>query len=127
MSSISISKVAPIAARVRFKGVLEAAYLMRFLLQEKSNSAIRSEMSNLFGTHWNRPNQERRYFSFLRTYVQWHHEADFIRYLLKEDIKLRPHDQKTQRSQHVRYLTNVQGLHGESEVVNDLDYSDIPR
>lgn len=120
MATIHISRVVPVANEVRFKGVLEAAYVIRFYLQLKSNTEIRAEMARLFGSHWSRPHQERRYFSLLRTYVGWHHEADYVRYLLKEDIRLKKQDKKTLRHTLVRYLITEQGMHGGSEVVNDI-------
>jgi hypothetical protein len=120
MAVIHISKIAPVASKLRFKGVLEAAYLIRYLLQQKSNAEIRGEMARLFGTHWNRANQERRYYDLLHTYVKWHHEADYFRYLMRENIQIKKSDKKALRNTLVRYLITVQGLHGGSEVVNDL-------
>jgi hypothetical protein len=120
MAVIHTSKIAPVASKLRFKGVLEATYLIRYLLQQKSNAEIRGEMARLFGPHWNRANQERRYFDLLKSYVQLHHEADFTRYLFKEDIQIKANDQRAARNTLVRYLITVQGLHGGSEVVNDL-------
>jgi hypothetical protein len=120
MAIIHTSKLAPVTAQARFKGVLEAAYLLRFLLQQRSNAEVRAEMVRLFGSHWDKPNQERRYFDLLRTYVKCHHEADYVRYLLKEDIQIKAKDQRTLRTALVRYLITAQGLHGSSEVVNDL-------
>lgn len=120
MAVIHTSKIIPVVAETRFKGVLEAAYLIRFLLQQKHNAQIRSEMCGLFGSHWSRANQERKYFDLLRTYVKCHHEADYVRYMLKEDIRIKAKDQKTLRNTLVRYLIVAQGLHGDSEIVNDL-------
>lgn len=120
MAIIHTSRIAPIAAKIRFKGVLEAAYLLRYLLRQKSNAEIRAAMSALFGTHWNRANQERRYFDLLRSYVRLHHEADYYRYLLKEGMTIKTNDQRAARNALVRYLITEQGLHGESEIVNDL-------
>ncbi|MBN8222826.1 MAG: hypothetical protein J0L53_18065, partial [Spirochaetes bacterium] len=114
-------KMAPIAAKIRFKGVLEAAYLLRFLLQQKSNAEIRAAMAHIFGPHWNRANQERRYFDILKTYVRLHHEADFTRFLLKEEIRSKASDQRAARNALVRYLITVQGLHGTSPVLNDME------
>lgn len=120
MATIHISKIAPVAAKLRFKGVLEAAYLIRFVLQQRSNAEIRGEMTRLFGAHWNRPNQERRYFDLLHTYVKNHHEADYYRYLMKEGIQLKKSDKKALRNTLVRYVVTAHGLHGGSEIVNDL-------
>ena len=120
MSIIHTSKIAPIAARIRFKGVLEAAYLLRFLLQQKSNAEIRREMTRLFGAHWNRANQERRYFDLLHNYVKSHHDADYARFLSKEGIQIKAADKKSLRNTLVRYIITMQGLHGDSEIVNDL-------
>lgn len=120
MAVIHTSRIAPVAAKIRFKGVLEAAYLLRYLLKQKSNSEIRAAMSDLFGAHWNRANQERRYFDLLRGYVATHHETDYYRYMIKEDISPKANDQRAIRNSLVRYLITEQGLHGESEIVNDL-------
>lgn len=120
MAIIHTSKVAPIAAKIRFKGVLEAAYLIRYLLKQKSNAEIRAAMADLFGVHWNKANQERRYFDLLRNYVRLHHEADYFRYLLKEGMSIKASDQRAARNALVRYLITEQGMHGESEIVNDL-------
>jgi hypothetical protein len=120
MTTLPLSRIAPVAAKIRFKGVLEAAYLLRFLLQNKANAQIRSEMTRLFGAHWNRANQERRYYDLLRAYVNHHHEADYLRFLMKHDIRLRIKDHRSLRGNLVRYLTAEQGLHGGCEVVNDL-------
>ncbi len=120
MAIIYTSKIAPVAAQTRFKGVLEAAYLIRFLLQQKSNAEIRGEMTRLFGSHWNRANQERRYFDLLNTYIQCQHEADYVRFLLRENIRIKATDKKTLRNVLVRYVITVHGIHGGSEIVNDL-------
>lgn len=120
MATILTSKIAPLTAKIRFKGVLEAAYVLRLLLQQKPNAEIRLELARLFGPQWNKANQERRYFDLLRTYVKLYHEADYVRFMLKEDLKIKPSDQKNLRNTLVRYLITVQGLHGGSEVVNDL-------
>ena len=121
MATIQTSKIAPVAAQLRFRGVLEAAYLIRFLLQQKSNAEIRLAMVQLFGEHWNRPNQERRYFDLLQTYIRRHHEADYVRYLLKENIRIKKSDKKTLRQSLVRYVITQHGVHGESAIINDLD------
>lgn len=120
MAIIHTSKIAPVAEKLKFKGVLEAAYLIRFALDNKSNAEIRHAMRGLFGPHWDRANQQRRYYNLLRSYVRQYHDADYMRYLLKEDIQLRPQDQKGHRQTLVRYLITQHGLHGASEVVNDL-------
>ena len=120
MAIIHTSKVVPIAAKLRFRGVLEAAYLIRLLLQQKSNTEIRRELVAKFGEHWGRANQERRYFNVLHRYVQHHHEADYYRFLLNQDIRHKPADQKAARNALVHYLVSEQGLHGGSEIVNDL-------
>lgn len=120
MATIHTSKIAPIAAKLHFKGVLEAAYLIRFALDNKSNAEIRQAMGRLFGSHWDRANQQRRYFNLLRSYVKQYHDADYVRYLLREDIHIRAQDQKGHRQTLVRYLITQHGLHGASEVVNDL-------
>lgn len=120
MAIIQTSKVVPIAAKRRFKGVLEAAYLIRLLLQEKSNAEIRHELADKFGGHWGSANQQRRYFNLLHGYVAHHHEADFHRFLLRQDVRLKAGDQRTMRNMLVRYLISEHGLHGSSEIVNDL-------
>lgn len=120
MATIQTSKIAPIAAKLRFKGVLEAAYLLRYLLRQKSNAEIRAAMADVFGAHWNRANQERRYFDLLRSYVRLHHEADYYRYLMKNTLDIKAKDQRAVRQALVRYLITEQGLHGESAIVNDL-------
>jgi len=120
MATLRISKIAPVAAKIRFKGVLEAAYLLRLLLQYKANAEIRNEMARLFGAHWNRANQERRYYDLLSTYVKHHHETDYVRFLLKHDIRMKVKDHRSLRNNLVRYLTAEQGLHGGCDVVNDL-------
>ncbi len=120
MAIIHTSKIRPVAAMLRFRGVLEAAYLIRLLLQQKSNTEIRHELAAKFGDHWGRANQERRYFNLLNRYVKHHHEADYYRFLLNEDIRHKPADQRAARNALVRYLITAQGLHGSSEIVNDL-------
>lgn len=120
MAIIQISRMTPVTAQMRFRGVLEAAYLLRLLLQQKPNAAIRTELAEKFGEHWSKTNQERRYFNLLSRYVLHHHEADYHRFLMKEDISIRPKDQLSARRALVRYLISQQGLHGASEIVNDL-------
>ena len=121
MAIIHLSKVVPVAAKIKFRGVLEAAYLLRLLLQKKSNSEIRCALAARFGDHWGRANQERRYFNLLHRYVRHHHEADYYRFLLTEDIRHKPADQKAVRNSLVQYLISAQGLHGECEILNDLE------
>jgi hypothetical protein len=120
MATIQTSRVIPIAAQYKFKGVLEAAYLIRLLLQQKSNNEIRRALAQTFGDHWGKANQERRYYNLLQGYVRHHYEADYHRYLLKENIRFKPRDQKILRNTLVRYLISEHGLHGGSEIVNDL-------
>lgn len=120
MATIQTSKIAPIATELRFRGVLEAAYALRYLLGQKSNAQIRADLTRLFGSQWSKANQERRYYDLLQAYVQKYHQADYVRFLLKEDLKINPKDQRALRQSLVRYLITVQGLHGESAVVNDL-------
>ncbi|MFO1471953.1 MAG: hypothetical protein U1F27_13070 [Turneriella sp.] len=121
MAIIYLSKIVPVAARLKFRGVLEAAYLLRLLLQQKSNAEIRSALSEKFGDQWGRANQERRYFNLLNWYIKHHHEADYYRFLMSEDIRHKPADQRAARNALVRYLISNQGLHGGSEIINDLD------
>lgn len=121
MATILTSKIAPVAAKLRFKGILEAAFAIRFLLRQLSNSEIREQMTRLFGEQWNRPNQERRYYDLLQEYVHHHHQADYVRFLLKENIRFKRSDKKTPRSALIRYVITEHGLHGESEIVNDLE------
>ncbi len=120
MAIIHLSKVVPVVAELKFRGALEAAYLLRLLLQQKSNAEVRSALAEKFGVHWGRANQERRYFNLLNRYVKYHHEADYYRFLMREDIRHKPADQKATRNALVRYLISSQGLHGGSEIVNDL-------
>lgn len=120
MANIHTSKLVPVAAKLKFKGVLEAAYLIRLLLQQRSNAEVRRELVTRFGEHWGRANQERRYFNLLNWYVKQHHEADYYRFLFQENIRPKPSDQKAVRNALVRYLISAQGLHGASQIVNDL-------
>lgn len=120
MAIIRTSHVAPVTAKLRFRGVLEAAYLIRFLLRQKSNAEIRRAMTRIFGEHWNRPNQERRYFDLLQTYVKYHHAGEYATFLTRENIRIKSSDKKTLRNTVVRYIIVELGIHGDSEVVNDL-------
>lgn len=120
MAVIRLSQVAPVAAKLKFRGVLEAAYILRCFLAQQSNAEIRNCVVEKFGAHWGRPNQQRRYFDLVRTYVKLHHDADYIRFLLAEDLKIKNSDKVTLRHTLVRYLIEEQGIHGESEIVNDL-------
>lgn len=120
MATIFTSRIAPVVAKIRFRGVLEAAYAMRFLLRQLSNAEIRREMAILFGERFNRLNQERCYFDFLHSYVQHHHGADYFRYLWQHNIVMKKADKKQMRSVLIRYAITQHGLHGNSEIVNDL-------
>jgi hypothetical protein len=123
MNPIRTSRIALVTAQIGFRGVLEAAYLLRFLLQQKSNLATRAAMAKLFGPQWGAASQEKQYFELISTYVLSHHQKDYFNYLKKEKIQYKSTDLRTARLHLVQYLVNVHGLYGTSEIVNDLDRS----
>jgi hypothetical protein len=120
MNPIRTSRIAPVVAEMRFRGVLEGAYLLRLLLEKKSNLATRTAMANLFGSWWGAATQERQYFELLSTYVLRHHQAEYFAYLKNERIKYKSNDLRAARAHLIRYLNDVQNLGGMSDVVNDL-------
>jgi len=120
MNPIRVSRIAPVAEELGFRGVLEGAYLLRLLIQQKSNLEIRSAMAQTFGRHWGGPSQEKQYFSLLSSYVLLHHQRDFFAYLRATDPSDKTDQMKILRPHLVRYLSEKQGLVGTSAVVNDL-------
>lgn len=120
MTPIRTSRLAPVAAEMGFRGVLESAYLLRFLLQQKSNLETRAAMARLFGRHWGNAGQEKQYFELLSSYVLAHHQKDFFAYMRQEKLNQKSDDVRLVRQHIVQYLTQKQGLQGTSEVVNDI-------
>ncbi len=120
MSPIRTSRIAPVVAQMGFRGVLEAAYLFRLLLEQKSNLATRTAMAKLFGSWWGAATQEKQYFELISTYVLCHHQKEYYGYLKTERIKYKSNDLRAARGHLIRYLNEIQSLGSMSDVINDL-------